>query len=320
MILEMLDAPGGRVVGRTRVADAPLTIGRALDNDVILDDPYLDPHHARIVRDADGRLALEDLGSTNGLLVGGAGERQAVVHAVGGVEVQLGRTTLRFRDPAEALPPALVLRPDRPLALAGGPARARGLVVLAALALVAAGSWVHSQARSPLDDVATLLAGVVIIGLGWAGLWALAGRVVVHRFEFSSHLAVFAAAAIAAMVAGFVGEWTSFFFPENLPSLVLGFVVLFALCAAVLAGHLALASRLGRAALVRSALVITAVTFAVVGGLAMIGGGEFTDVPEFAGVTKPLDARWVPTMSVEEFVEDADDLREEVDELVVDGG
>jgi pSer/pThr/pTyr-binding forkhead associated (FHA) protein/uncharacterized protein YgiM (DUF1202 family) len=47
-----------------------LTIGRAQDNDVVLDDPQVSRHHARVLRRGD-QIIVEDLGSTNGTLVNG---------------------------------------------------------------------------------------------------------------------------------------------------------------------------------------------------------------------------------------------------------
>ena len=57
------------VVARYRCEDGA-RIGRAYDNDVVVDDPYVAPHHARIVRDEAGELFAEDLGSVNGLYAG----------------------------------------------------------------------------------------------------------------------------------------------------------------------------------------------------------------------------------------------------------
>lgn len=45
------------------------TIGRAPGNDVVLDDPRVSSHHARLIRTENG-LVVEDLGSTNGTSVG----------------------------------------------------------------------------------------------------------------------------------------------------------------------------------------------------------------------------------------------------------
>jgi pSer/pThr/pTyr-binding forkhead associated (FHA) protein len=49
---------------------AGVTIGRLPDNAVIIDNPAVSGHHARVIRDGN-RLVLEDLGSTNGTFVNG---------------------------------------------------------------------------------------------------------------------------------------------------------------------------------------------------------------------------------------------------------
>ena len=46
-----------------------ITIGRADDNDVVLDYPMISAHHARIVVEGDS-ARIEDLGSTNGVAIG----------------------------------------------------------------------------------------------------------------------------------------------------------------------------------------------------------------------------------------------------------
>lgn len=80
------------------VEQLPLTIGRALDNDVILDDRSVSRYHAQI-REAGGGLVVVDLQSTNGTFVNGqrvlgpARLRDRDTLMIGGVSlrVQLGR-------------------------------------------------------------------------------------------------------------------------------------------------------------------------------------------------------------------------------------
>ena len=49
-----------------------IRLGKATDNEVVADHPYVSRHHARLTRDQEGRLLLEDLGSTNGTFVNDA--------------------------------------------------------------------------------------------------------------------------------------------------------------------------------------------------------------------------------------------------------
>lgn len=48
-----------------------IKIGKASDNDFIVDDPFVSRHHALLTKENDGCLFLEDVGSTNGTFVNG---------------------------------------------------------------------------------------------------------------------------------------------------------------------------------------------------------------------------------------------------------
>ncbi len=70
-------------------------LGRALDNDLILDDSSISRHHARLV--ARGRSwFLEDLNSTNGSFVNG--RRVEFKFLRPGDEIRLGKVTLQFEE------------------------------------------------------------------------------------------------------------------------------------------------------------------------------------------------------------------------------
>jgi hypothetical protein len=48
-----------------------ITIGKARDNDFVVNDPHVSRYHARLLRDEEGCLFLEDRTSTNGTFVNG---------------------------------------------------------------------------------------------------------------------------------------------------------------------------------------------------------------------------------------------------------
>jgi hypothetical protein len=71
------------VIEGQRIFDltAPLTsIGRALDNDLILEDRRISRHHAQL-HQQHGRHVLQDLGSTGGTAVNGQPVRETVLHS-----------------------------------------------------------------------------------------------------------------------------------------------------------------------------------------------------------------------------------------------
>lgn len=72
------------------------TIGRAADNDVVLDDPTVSSHHARLSW-SGGVLVVEDLSSANGTFVDG--QRVQTARARPGVDLRCGKVTLSWSHP-----------------------------------------------------------------------------------------------------------------------------------------------------------------------------------------------------------------------------
>jgi hypothetical protein len=79
--------------------EGPVALGRALDNDVILDDTSVSRHHARFVARV-GYWLLEDLGSKHGTFVNNRRVASAPVRA--GDRIRLGAARVEVSTAAEA--------------------------------------------------------------------------------------------------------------------------------------------------------------------------------------------------------------------------
>jgi signal transduction histidine kinase/CheY-like chemotaxis protein len=97
----------GPQAGRKYAIDAGVTIGRSDRCSVAVDDAEISRHHCRIVRDG-AQYVLEDLGSRNGTLVGGASIQRHVLRY--GDRIQLGRRTLLLFTHHDPLKEALLQR------------------------------------------------------------------------------------------------------------------------------------------------------------------------------------------------------------------
>ena len=58
----------GTVIQEMELKDAQLTIGRKNDNNLVIEDPSVSGHHAKIVK-IQSVFFVEDLGSTNGTVI-----------------------------------------------------------------------------------------------------------------------------------------------------------------------------------------------------------------------------------------------------------
>src|SRR5688572_24239034 len=211
LIMEVLDGRGGSVRSRIRLDALPVRIGRGLDNDIILDDPYVDAQHAQITYGMSGEVIVEDLASTNGVALGRGRERVTTVGVLPGMELRVGRTVLRFRDSAEPVAPTLL---DAPRASRAGPAWAANPGAQLALAVVALAwmwmyFWLESYEQAAASDTFTQVLGIAVLGAVWSGIWAVAGRMVVQKFRFMAHFAFFSLILLVILVAASIGEWVT---------------------------------------------------------------------------------------------------------------
>ena len=77
------------------LADTQITIGRAPDSTLVIDDDYASSRHARIYP-AEGTWIVEDLGSTNGTWIDRTRITTPTVLPVG-APLRVGRTTLQVQ-------------------------------------------------------------------------------------------------------------------------------------------------------------------------------------------------------------------------------
>ncbi|MFG2408666.1 FHA domain-containing protein [Streptomyces brevispora] len=87
-----------------------IRIGRSADADVPLDDPDVSRLHCAVTVSDDGRVAVADLGSTNGTSLDGTEVRDRPVRLRPGALLRLGESTLRLTSGART--PTLGTAPD----------------------------------------------------------------------------------------------------------------------------------------------------------------------------------------------------------------
>ncbi|MEU1591823.1 FHA domain-containing protein [Streptomyces sp. NPDC005708] len=73
-----------------------ITLGRAHDSTIVLDDDYASSRHARIYPDRDGQWIVEDLGSTNGTYLDRARLTTPTPIPLG-APIRIGKTVIELR-------------------------------------------------------------------------------------------------------------------------------------------------------------------------------------------------------------------------------
>lgn len=294
--LEVLDR-AGHIAQRVPLRNFPVRIGRAYDNDVILDDPYVSPAHLRMNRVGD-RLVVEDLDSVNGLYRDRERRRVPRVELASGTELRVGHTRLRFRERSFTVTPPLVdLSARSPLLLLEKPL-ILALIYLLTLGWLALSNFLDSV--EPLDPkrlVAELVPPVLGI-LVWSGIWAFASRLLTHRLNFLIHCGIACLGGLALSLTSVCLSYLAFAF--NIDSLeeLAQILVSTLLTGTVLYAHLRFCSPAPPRRLTATASILAVLACGLMLLETQVDRSDFSATPDYPTTLKPPAFQWTPSKSV----------------------
>ena len=308
MFVEVLDRHGD-VKTRARIEGGRFRIGRAYDNDLILDDPFIAAHHLLIVRNEDGFLQAQDLGSLNGLHASAG--RTETADITDDLRIRVGHTQLRFRSDAFPVPEALPMTAAPSLF---HNALNFYVAFLAATGLLALEAHLTSFGDpNPAQLVAAVLA-TLLGAFAWTGFWSFAGRIATRRANFYAHGAATMSALAALLLANTLSEYIEYSISDWLSEVFLRLAIA-AIVIALLYRQLRLVSRVSTRGAVMSVAALVAV---------LLGSGwlvEYaTDIGYSSRLNYPAALKAPPFrlsdgVTPEQFADQAGALREELETL-----
>jgi hypothetical protein len=290
-----------------RLEHFPATVGRALDNDIILSDPAISPHHMQISQTEDGSLMVQNLSQENGtLLEGHKLEEEAVALPVPS-HLMLGGRKLNLLSDEIPVTPTNLLKFSGLFCFASKPLWAIILFVLCSLALftekytatfVSKGAWFY------LNDV--------LINLGILSSFALVLSLVTwvasHRWSLVPALSITFLLSLLKSVLVVLGGVLAYFFTSDSPDgwlstlyntvLVTGILYLYQRWASYLRPMPALAI----AILLASPLII----IEALGQLERITqDGEFSGEPSYNQTLSAFNIHAGGTLSLDDYMQKA---------------
>lgn len=303
------------LLARQRVQEFPVRIGRAYDNDVILDDRHVDAHHAALSLDDDGVVVIEDLGSINGVRDGLRGASSPRLRLASGGTVRLGETVLRVLDAGHAVARAVPLAHESRLArLVRTPSAAWIAIGGSMLLSMLMASFRLYDGESAVAAVSAAFLVLALLSI-WAGIWALVGRAQGGRAGFLTHLAIASAATAAGTLWVAAAGYLEFLWPDFPPRSFLESAGTCAVFVAALSAHLSLVTTMSRR---RRLLTSGVVTLGLI-GLVAIGelseSSGFDNGLHYSDVLRPMGRSVVHTVTLENFLGDAAAMRPELDSL-----
>jgi Inner membrane component of T3SS, cytoplasmic domain len=303
------------VIARHRVsADvATIRIGRAYDNDVIIDDPHVAPNHLSLTLNEDRLWVATDIGSINGLyLEADKQSRRRVTTAVLSDDrvIVIGHTLLRVRTSAYAVAPerALVAQTR----VTGGRAWLLALAALVALLSISAlQAWLGETGEpKPSRYLFALLPPLVLLAV-WSGCWAMASHQFSGVARFERHLLI-AASGMLALTMFEVSAATGAFAFSSVSFVEWNFVAAWIIVAAIIFYHL---REVGPKRMRLKALTASALAIFAIGAQWLNKSDQASNFgqTQYVRSLKPPALRLVPTQTDAEFLASAEKLKPKLD-------
>jgi FHA domain len=288
-----------------------IRIGRGYDNHVILDDPFVAGQHLRIVRDENGALVAEDLGSANGLFVGE--DRRRVARTVLDARriIRIGRTRLRVRQAGDAVEPERIAHARMrmwPIAL---------VLAVALLGVEQLSTWLRETTERELTDYLGTLVTLGAAVTAWSSAWALLSRIFSGRARFERHLVIALSGLLALSLLNELGSHAAYAFSRR-EFVAYRYVVLWMLAAFVCFLHLRQLSLSRETARVRLKLKAATVTLLALLAIAMQTLSQWessqnSDRQTYLRNLKPPEFRLASAVSQPAFFARVEKLKGELD-------
>ena len=333
--MEKLDRHG-RVAARERAVlheyAPPFRIGSGYENDLILDDPHVEPAHA-VLEFTEGGVQLRDLETHNGCVLlaartpqrpraaGGAPAR-VTARAASGARIPLGAETivrvgasrLRLRDESYTPQPALPLATP-PRFVAWLLRHWSAPVFLAALfiALLIMSEWRANTDEFKWLEALAIHRGDILLVSAWVSAWAFANLLLRGEHRLAAHAVIGFGVASAVALTGIAVEWSHFLLthfetPEFLRianQVFWAFALLLAHFGVLGVGTRAL--RLGVTAL----LACGVLTFELIESYA--GEADWVVVLPYWSRLEPVNPHWLAHKPADEYFRNLATLREKID-------
>ena len=208
-LLEAVDRDG-LVRQSWRIEHWPVSIGRALDNTIVISDPHVAAHHATIdivpgVDAGPAKVVIAARETRNGVVVG---RRERVA----------GQPMSAVADTDHRWPPTLGF-------------------AAAVLAVVLATAWVETDPEALVRAAGMVVLSTIAGGAIWCGLWALLSKTFTRQSHFGWHVRVFVVASLVLLALSVIPPLFAFAFSWPWAT-DFSFVAVYATAAAAIYFHL----------------------------------------------------------------------------------
>lgn len=304
----------GKVVARYSVRKRGLTFGRAYNNDVVLEDPYVCPHHLEIAWDEEKGIVARDLGTVNGLLLEDEKIKVDSINLVSGVKFRIGRTSFRFFNHDYEVPRTIVdsyaMSPLRSLESR----KLQSFIFIVTALYILVDYWMKSYNKFDTLNLTYGYIGFFSFIVVWSSFWAFTSRMVTHQWNLFIHCAIASGGVVVVSLFEALLSYLSFALALDNFQGIVGTVGIGLLIAGVIYTHLRFVSS---ALPFYLASVSSGVAVAFVGMTLLISyleNRDFNYSPQYYVTLKAPVFKIVKSKSTDDFFDDVRKLKSDLEE------
>ena len=306
LIIEELTRSGAHI-GYHRVAALPARIGRALDNDIVIADPYVSPVHL-VIESGSGAWIVSDQASDNGTFIGKGKRLDGPAELVSGDQLMVGRTVLRLWSPSHQVPPAWRFQKQQSITRRIAIPLFAFVSFLVTLALATFQEFLDTAKQTRLISLFANTLPFVFFPLIWAGIWACAGFIVRRKSNYALQLMAANGALVFILLLTVSVEYIDYFTSSTKAATIVQYAGMALLAVLLLFVNLTIST--GAVNLRRTiiAVVIGVGTIAIVAVADHAERFENRISPEYSHSLKPPYAKIAPSITLDQFIKDSERL------------
>ncbi len=313
IVLEVLEK-SGRVRERIRLSSFPVTVGRAYDNNIILDDEYVSPRHLSIERDEQGALRAVDLNSENGLYQIPSLKRIDALPIAADNQLLVGSTHIRIRRPDFAVAPTALANRRRRSAqntLASGWLFVP--ILLTAAVILFMEKYFETFQKIKYQELILETFSPFPVLMIWSGIWAFVGRLLGHRAAFFAHANMVLLAMLSVFGLDWFTDYYSFAFSAVTSTKWIEALALAVAGGVLLYGHLRLATQLRRTRVAMTSCVVVGSLLSIILFSSHVKEAQFNRSLSYPPVLKPASSIAGRPLSPEAFFSKAQKMKQQLD-------
>ena len=301
LIIEILSLTGDERTTHHTFKKTPISIGRGLQNDIIIPDPYIDSEHVKIEYKADTqKWIIRDNKSTNGLRINNIKRLSSDIKS--GDTVKIGQTELHIFSPNHKIAKTLKIKENHPLLSFIEKPSSAWLFLIVAILVLQLWSYLEIWTNERGVIIATTAAATFGIITIWSLLWSVASRLIIHKSNFKQHASIISLYLITSVFMWYIKAYTDFLTSENWLSDIVNYSTNFILLSLLVYASLTFTSKMHQRKILISSTLFALGVVCGIFILTLISKKDFNQRPVYSSAMEPYLSQIAPTDTVNEFM------------------